>query len=413
MTSAQRKTPILFVHWGDEGIRGSERVLLDLLARLDRNRFSALLWCNAETMGHAARELDVPVRVSRMPILLGWDAPKFDFAGYGALIRQGKNLIGELEARLVHANSGAPNQWMVPAARAARIPLLAHLHAIYGFRDRCTLLLHQVPLIVGCSEAVAKPFRSDGFPDSRLRVIHNGVEPNRLNTGDARNLRRSLGIGENAILVVSVGALVTLKGLDVIIRAVHRVVASGIDAHLAIVGEGPEREQLVTLADDLGVADRIHFLGAQEAVGAILRDAADLVAVGSRIESFGLVAAEAAAVGRAVVGTRVGGMPEVVAEGKTGILVPSDDVVQFADALARLATNQKMREQLGAAARERFLEHFTAARAASSFERLYLDMVSKPSVEYSWLRLGFRIAPFARLGSAIIRRRLRAKVSDN
>src|SRR3982750_571353 len=173
-------TPVMFVHWGDEGIRGSERVLLDLLKNLDRQRFRPILWCNASTMASAARELDVPARVTRMPILLGWDAPRFDLSGYRALVAQAKALILEFGVRLVHANSGAPNQWMVPASRTARVPMLAHLHAIYGFRERCTLLLHQVPVIVGCSDAVVRPFRADRMASTRLRVIHNGVDPNRL-----------------------------------------------------------------------------------------------------------------------------------------------------------------------------------------------------------------------------------------
>ena len=115
--------PVLFVHWGEEGIRGSERVLLDLLKSIDRRRFTPILWCNAETMASSARALDVPTHVSRMPILLGWDAPRLDISGYRALVAQGKDMIREFGVRLVHANSGAPNQWMVPAARSARVPM--------------------------------------------------------------------------------------------------------------------------------------------------------------------------------------------------------------------------------------------------------------------------------------------------
>src|SRR6266851_1565436 len=131
--SGHSPIPILFAHWGHEAIRGSERALLDLLARIDRDRFAPILWCNAETMADAARSLDVETRVSRMPILLGWEAPKLDVGGYRALVREGESLIREYDVRIAHANSGAPNQWLVPATRRARIPHLAHLHAIYGF----------------------------------------------------------------------------------------------------------------------------------------------------------------------------------------------------------------------------------------------------------------------------------------
>jgi glycosyltransferase involved in cell wall biosynthesis len=404
--------PVLFAHWGNEGVRGSERVLLDLFSNLNRDRFAPLLWCNAKTMAAAAESLGVPARVSRMPILLGWDAPKLDVSAYRALVREGESLIREHGAKLVHANSGAPSQWLVPAARRARVPLVAHLHAIYGFRERCTLLLHQVPLVVGCSEAVVKPFRSDGFPDSRLRVIHNGVDPERLNSGEARGLRHSLGLTDGSLLIVGVGALVRLKGFDVLVRALGLLRATGVDAHLAIAGEGPERAALEALARELAVDRFVHFLGETRNVGAIFRDAADIVAISSRVESFGLVAAEAGALGLPTVASRVGGLGEVVKDGVTGLLVPAGDHASFAAALGRLARDPLLRQSLGAAARSYVLTHFTAERATRTFESLYADLIARPDSAYGWSHLGFRVAPFARLGVAVVGRRLGVRVAD-
>lgn len=404
--------PILFVHWGDEGIRGSERVLLDLLANIDRSRFAPVLWCNAETMATAVRALDVATLVSRMPILLGWDAPRLDIGRYRGLVGEARRIIHEFGARVVHANSGAPNQWMVPAARNARIPLLAHLHAIYGFRERCTLLLHQAPLVVGCSNAVVKPFFADGFPPSRLRVIHNGVAPERLQAGDGRGLRASLGVANDAVLVVCVGALVRLKGFDTVVRALGILRAQGINAHLAIVGEGPERAGLMARAQELELGQRVHFLGERTDVGAIFRDAADVVAVSSHVESFGLVAAEAGAAGRPVVATSVGGMIEVVVDGVTGLLVPPGDHNAFAAALTRLAREPGLRITFGLAGQSHILSRFTAERAARSFESLYAELMERPPADFGWSALGFNVSPFARLGIDVIGRRLGLRISD-
>jgi L-malate glycosyltransferase len=404
--------PVLFTHWGDEAIRGSERVLLDLLARVDRDLFEPILWCNAHAMADAARSLRVETRVSRMPILFGWESPKLDVAGFRSLIREGESLIRQYGVRVVHANSGAPNQWMVPATRRARIPLLAHLHAIYGFKERTTLLLHQVPAIVGCSTAVIRPFRLDGIPESRLRVIHNGVDPKRLGAGEARGLRRSLGVAQDALLIVSVGALIRLKGFDIVIKALQVIRTRGVDAHLAIVGDGPEHDALQSLAAELGLRDRVHFLGPVNTVGAILRDAADVVAIASSVESFGLVAAEAGAVGRTVVATRVGGITEIVEDHITGLLVPAGDHAAFADALTLLAGNPSLRQALGDRAAGRVLSRFTSDRAASSFFALYTELIARSRDTFGWSGLGFRVAPFARLGLAVVGRRLGARIAD-
>jgi len=404
--------PILYVHWGNEGIRGSERVLLDLLSGIDRAQFAPVLWCNAEALAGAAKALDVRTRVSSMPILLGWDAPRFDLSGYRRLVSEGKSLIREFDVRLVHANSGAPNQWMAPAARQARVPMLAHLHAIYGLRERCTLLLHQVPLIVGCSRAVVAPFARDGVHGSRLRVIYNGVDVDRLSRGDAQVLRRSRRIPDTAFVVAAAGALVKLKRFDTLIRALRITCDQGIDAHLVIAGEGPELASLTNLARELSLQDRVHFLGTVENIGAVFRDAADIVAVSSQIESFGLVAAEASAVGRAVVASRVGGIPEVVEDSVTGILVPPASDSAFAAAFTRLARDARSRVALGAAGQRRIASHFAAEHATRSFESLYSKLLEQPRADFGWSRLGFKLAPFARLGFGVIGRRLGARIAD-
>jgi glycosyltransferase involved in cell wall biosynthesis len=406
IVSASRPAPILFAHWGDEGIRGSERVLLDLLGTLDRDRYTPTLWCNAATMADAARALDVPTRVSRMPILLGWDAPKLDVAGYRRLVQEGKALIQELGARVVHANSGAPNQWLVPAARAAQVPLVAHLHAIYGLRERCTLLLHQAPCIIGCSEAVVAPFWIDGVPRSRVRVIHNGVRVDRLQRGDASALRGSLGIGALAVVALGVGALVPLKGFDTVMRAVRLARDHGVDLHLLLAGEGPERARLDALRLELGLEGFVHFLGQRADVGAILRDAVDVAVIGSRVESFALVAAEAGAMGRPTIATRVGGIGEVVADGVTGILVPAGDATACADALTRIGRDEALRRTMGEAARVRVASKFSTAQATQAFEHLYQELADRPARSFGWSALGVRLMPFARLGANVVRRRL-------
>ena len=407
------RVPILFVHWGDEGIRGSERVLLDLLATLNRKRFTPFLWCNRSSLADAARALDVGSEISEMPILLGWDAPRFDFGAYRKLVRSGQRLIRAHRIAVVHANSGAPNQWMVPAARRENVPVVAHLHALYKFRERCTLLLHQAPVIAGCSEAVVRPFRQDGFPEDRLRVVPNGVDTRRLSIGDAGKLRERLGLNSDSVLFVGAGALVPLKRFDMLIHALHKALDSGLDMHVALAGEGPERGNLESLASTLQLRGRVHFLGQVPNLGPILRDAADVAVISSEIESFGLTAAEAGAMGRPTVATNVGGIPELIRDGITGLLVPPGDVDAFSRAMVRLSGDPQLRARIAAAARDQTLSGFTIQRMTHSFEKLYDELLLMPDAGFKQSPLKFRIAPFARLGVEFIGRRLGVSAAEN
>ena len=208
------------------------------------------------------------------------------------------------------------------------------------------------------------------------------------------------------------GALIPLKGFDVLVRAAGLLRARGIDAHLVIAGEGPERSALLGLARQLGIGHFVHLIGQTNHAGAVIRDGADVVAIASRIESFGLVAAEAGALGCPTVATRVGGIPEVVKDGVTGLLVAPGDPEAFADALGRFARDVPLRQRLGAAARSHVLTHFTAERATRSFENLYGELTGRPASAYGWSHLRFRIAPFARLGFAVVGRRLGMRVAD-
>src|SRR6185295_3921141 len=112
--------PILFVHYGEEWIRGSERCLLDLLEHLDRGRFDPFLWCNGNVLASAARRLGVPVQVDAFPILFDDLPPRFPFLHYARTVRKAFRIVREHGIRIVHSNSGAPVQWMLPVARTFR-----------------------------------------------------------------------------------------------------------------------------------------------------------------------------------------------------------------------------------------------------------------------------------------------------
>jgi glycosyltransferase involved in cell wall biosynthesis len=154
--------------------------------------------------------------------------------------------------------------------------------------------------------------------------------------------------------------------------------------HLIIVGEGEERHALERLARRLGVQHRVHLIGQRSDVGAIYRDATDIAVLPSRKEAFALAAAEAGLERLPVVAARVGGIEEVVLEGKTGFLVKPESPSALAQALHRLALHPEERRRMGKEARAWVLNHFTLDQMMESFQAEYERMVSEPTERFGW-----------------------------
>lgn len=376
---------VLFTHFGDDWIRGSERCLLDLLSHLDRRRFHPLVWCNSPAMARAVEALGIRVYRSDFSLLLGWSRPRLDVRAFYRQVRQGIALVDEHRIQLLHANSGAPSQWLNFVARARRIPLLTHLHARYPLRDRITLGLHQASFSVGVSQPVVDNLLQDGIARQRTRLIPNGIDIQRLRSAPCVDLRARLKLQAGDFLLASTGSLIERKGMDLLIRAVERLLAQGVPAHLAVIGDGPERERLVRLAERLGIAGHVHFLGEQANVMGLLKGNADVFVSGAREEVFGLVLAEAGAASLPVVAPRVGGIPEVVEHGVTGLLVEPESPGQIAQALQGLFASPHTRARMGEAGRLRVQQLFTIERNVRQFEALYQQLLHDPGMHAGWL----------------------------
>jgi glycosyltransferase involved in cell wall biosynthesis len=189
--------------------------------------------------------------------------------------------------------------------------------------------------------------------------------------------RARLGIAEDDFAVVGVGRLVYVKGFDLLVAALPRVVGELPAARLVLVGDGPDRAALKAQAVRLGVADRVVLAGAVAGAGAGLLDylaAADVCAAPSRNEGMGRALVEAMALGLPVVGAAVGGVPDVVGPDEAGRLVPAEDSQALADALIELGQDAVLRQKLGEAAGAR-AEQFTTEVADARLLELYATLV--------------------------------------
>lgn len=388
--------PVLFTHFGEDWIRGSEVLLLDLLAALDKSKVEPVVWCNGGQMAAAAEAAGYPTYRDDFHFMFDYGSAKPDFRRYLGAVGKCRALCRRHGIAVLHSNSLAPTQWLVPAGIRERIPVLAHLHIDYLRRSRYALLLHAATVIVGVSRQVIDGPQEDGVEAERLRVIYNGIDFSRL-VAPAGDLRQTLGIPASAIVIATTGSLIARKGHDVLIRALAGLPPGPSSPHLMIAGSGDEEKALRQLVEALNLSGRVHFLGNIDYVARVYR-AADIFALASRGDAFGLVLAEAGYFGLPAVSTRVGGIPEVVKDGETGLLASADDAPAFSAALARLIADPALRARMGSAARARVEENFGVHRMAAQFEQLYGELAVRPRSQLGWGHALRAVArPYAKL----------------
>lgn len=276
-----------------------------------------------------------------------------------------------------HSHEFSMNVFGGAAARLASVPHLATIHGrnyVTGAPRRVLAyrLLRRLGVpIVAVSEDL-RGYLAEGFGLSReaLSLIPNGIEipaPTPRSPGPQRERERAhLGLPATAPLVLCVGNLYPVKDHATLVRAVAKL--PGV--HLAIAGRGDEEENLRRLARELGLADRLHLLGLRDDVGALL-GVCDLFAQPSRSEGLPLAILEAMSRGVPVVASRVGGIPEAIEEGRSGVLVAPGDPEAFARAIATILASPEQAERLGRQARARVEAEFSISTMVDRYLAAY------------------------------------------
>ncbi|SON53124.1 glycosyltransferase [Vibrio tapetis] len=380
---------ILYVHYGDNWLRGSEHCLVNLLGQLNLHQYRPYLWTNNPALHHVALRNDVPSILDSFPVLLGWSSNKFNAFGWLKLVHRGLKMVKENQIDLIHINSGAPCQWMCLVGRLAGIPVVTQLHSDYPLRDRLTLGLHLSPRIITVSKAISYNLIKDGYPVEQLSVVHNGIdtaqasasEVNDAIQGNALNARRHLGISESATVFVTVGSLIYRKGVDRIINALFQLKQSNPDLHLIVIGDGCEKDTLIKQAQTVGLASRIHFVGEQHNVQDWLTGGVDAFISAARSEAFGLVVAEAGMARLPILAPDTGGIPEIITDGKTGILYSNNDDADLTNAITRFLDGQLSPEHpnktLASNAQKHIHGTFTLAINCQKIERIYQQALNE------------------------------------
>jgi glycosyltransferase involved in cell wall biosynthesis len=223
------------------------------------------------------------------------------------------------------------------------------------------LLSSRVSCVVCVSEAIAAYVpQTVGIDPCKLRTIHNGI--------DARPpAERRAGA---PLTFITVGRLDAIKNQGLMLRALASLEAPCDTARLLIVGDGPEQARLEGLASQLGIASRVEFLGFRRDVDDVLARA-DVFLLSSHYEGISMALLEAMRAGVPCVATRVGGVPETVVDGQTGILTPPDEVGEFARAMRALAVSADQRRQMGRLARDFQQREFSRSVMLERYDALY------------------------------------------
>jgi glycosyltransferase involved in cell wall biosynthesis len=264
------------------------------------------------------------------------------------------------------------------AAFAAGVPLvLAAEQNVYARKPRRHALMERALAsrtfrIVACCEVVGRYYQQQvGVPRSKIAVIYNAVRFGRLPLPtDAETARFALRLPPESVVLGTLGRLTEQKGQRTLLRALASLVREIPQLVLFLAGTGPLQAALEAEAARLGLADHVRFLGVRRD-RATLYAAMDVFVLPSRWEGLSLALVEAMGTGRAVVATNVGGNPEVVTHGETGLLVPADEVEALAEAIRGLARDKERREALGAAAAETARRRFSIEQHAADLAALY------------------------------------------
>lgn len=370
------KTPVAFVI-GSFRYGGAERDLLELLRRLDPARYEFHVFYlerdgdllpEIERTGAALRELGIRSLTSPSGIRAVLRARAY-LRAHGVRVLQGFGVYGSFYAAVIA--SGVPGVRVISYEFTPVPPPLLRARLFQPWYYR------RADVIVGNSDAVLSAVAARrGVNGKRLVKIHNGVDTSvyRPDAGDGAAVLPGLPPG--APLVGAVGRLNPIKGHAYLVAAWPKVLEKVPAARLLLVGpaRSEDRERMEKEARGTGCADTIHFLGQRRDVPRILPHL-DVVALPSLTEGFSNVIIEAGAAGRPVVATRVGGNPEAIVEGETGMLVPARDPAALADAIVSLLSDPARRARMGDAARRRVVELYSVDRMIEGYDRLYTSLV--------------------------------------
>ena len=286
---------------------------------------------------------------------------------------------------VVHCHDLWSNLMGVPAARMARIPAIISsqrdLSHFDWYRGAKRTILRKIQGMSSVLLANATPIRDalvrdDGFPASKLRVLHNGVDTSKFQRGVRDRERLFPGVGRGKLVALVGNMHSDVKGHPWLIMAAPAVLKEFPETRFVFAGDGEARPSFERQVEALGIGDAFRFLGSRNDVPDILASC-DIAALPSKAEGLPNAVLEYMAAGLPTIVSRVGGNPELVEDGVTGLVVPPQDSDALRDALLRLLRDEELATRIAANGRRMATQHFSFERLVREVDELYSELLAK------------------------------------
>lgn len=352
-------------------VGGAETLLVNMMRGMNRDRICPELVCLKEP-GPLGEQIAGEFPVHSQLLSGKWDLRVLPRLAR-LMHRRGADVV-------VTVGAGDKMFWGRLAAHLAGVPVIASALHSTGWPDGVGRMNRWLTGFTDSFIAVADSHGEflrdfERFPAEKVRVIRNGVDCNRFqpDASAAAEVRSELRLSQETPLVGIVAALRSEKNHGMLVRAAARLRERSPQTHWLVIGEGPERAAIESLARELQISDRIHLLGTRHDTPRLLA-ALDLFALCSLNEASPVSILEALACGVPVVATNVGSIGESIIEGQTGHLVPSQDVAAFTDAIESLLSNCPLRAEYGAAGRELVIRTGSLQSMVDGYQRMATEL---------------------------------------
>lgn len=354
-------------------------MLLTILMGLDRSRFEPHLVTSNPALAAECRARHITTHEARLPeMMVEPPQVQLPILKWAKDLLHLRRLIRDWKIDAIYCNGGSSCQIGYYAGKLAKLPVISHLHSPYNRRYLVLYRCNRASRVIFVSQAIRDQALAKEKFLGRCAVLHNGIDAERFRPPIRRDAswRDRLSIPLDSVVFGQVSSLISRKGIDVLLRAFANVLGRNSRARLVLVGDGDQRDEFMSLAEELRIDGKVVWTGNQNNPLPYYQHVFDVNVLASRSDAFPLSVLEASSCALPNLASNVDGIPESVRDGLTGMLFEPGDDATLADKMIVLANSPAERERLGHAGREMIRASFSLDNFCRAVESALSEEVS-------------------------------------